>query len=401
MNDFPPRKYCERRGIAMRTAMLIMAALLGANVDALANEAIPRLKITSQNAPVTYPYTRNFGKLKVQLGGRCVESRDRLTGNLEQRFAYQWPGAHFSSAFKGNDVYFLVQDSGRLKVTIDGGAVATVDPRGLQEYHISGLKPGAHHIRLDDLSEHQDRPAHFWGFRTSPKGAVEPGAPPSRQIEFIGDSGIVGYGNTSGERKCTHEDVARTTDTSQSFASIVAAHYSADYQMNAISGRGIVRNYDGRPADTLPVAYPYALFSDDLDRYEGKNWHPQIIVISLGANDFSTPLHDGEKWKTREELHADYEETYVAFIKTLRARNLGNFFILVAIDELQDSEVESEIGKVINRLQAEGEHMIAFLRMAGLNLGGCDFHPDTGDHQKMSDELIAFIDQHSDIWLGH
>jgi hypothetical protein len=39
--------------------------------------------------------------------------------------------------------------------------------------------------------------------------------------------------------------------------------------------------------------------------------------------------------------------------------------------------------------------------MAGLNLGGCHFHPDTGDHQKMSNELIAFIDQHSDIWLGH
>jgi lysophospholipase L1-like esterase len=319
---------------------------------------------------------------------------------MKQRFAYQWPGAHFSSAFEGDDVSFLVQDSGRLKVTIDGVVVATVDPRGRQEYRISGLKPGIHHIRLDDLSEHQDRRAHFWGFRASLKAAAQPGAP-LRKIEFIGDSITVGYGDTSGKRECSLEEVARTTDTSQAFATLVAAHYGADYQMNAISGRGIVRNYDGSPADTLPAAYPYALFNDRLDRYEGKNWHPQIIVIGLGANDFSTPLHDGEKWKTREELQADYEETYVTFIKTLRARNPEAFFILLAFDVFQDREVESEIGKVINRLQEEGEHRIAFLRMAGLNLGGCNSHPDTGDHQKMSNELIAFIDQHSEIWLGH
>ena len=388
-------------GNKVRRTMLIATALLGVNVSAPADEAIPRLEITSQNAPITYPYTGNFGTLRVQAGGRCVESRDWLMGKMEQRFAYQWPGAHFSSAFEGNDVSFLVQDSGRLKVTIDGVVVATVDPRGRQEYHISGLKPGAHRIRLDDLSEHQDRRAHFWGFRASLKAAVQPGAPPSRQIEFIGDSITVGYGNTSGKQQCSLEEVARTTDTSRAFATVVAAHYGADYQMNAISGRGIVRNYDGSPGDTLPVAYPYALFNDDLDRYEGKNWYPQIIVIGLGANDFSKPLHDGEKWKTREELHADYEETYVTFIKTLRARNLDAFFILVAFNVLQDREVESEIGKVINRLRDEGEHQIAFLRMAGLNLGGCHFHPDTGDHQKMSNELIAFIDQHSDIWLGH
>ena len=385
----------------MRRTMLIATALLGASVGAAAEQAIPRLEITSRDAPVTYPYIGNFSTLKVQAAGRCLESPDRLMGELGRRLTYQWPGAHFNSAFEGNDVSFLVQDSGRLKVTIDGVVVATVDPRRRQEYHISGLSPGVHHIRLDDLSEHQDRRAHFWGFKAFSKAAVEPRAPPSRQIEFIGDSITVGYGNTSSKQQCSVEEVARTTDTSRSFATIVAAHYGADYQINAISGRGIVRNYDGSPGDTLPAAYPYALFNDKLDRYEAKNWHPQIIVIGLGANDFSTPLREGEKWKTREELHADYEETYVTFIKTLRARDPDAFFILVAFGVLQDREVEFEVGKVIKRLQDEGEHQIAFIRLGGLNLGGCHFHPDMGDHQKMSDELIAFIDHHSDFWLGH
>ena len=131
-------------GNKVRRTMLIATALLGANVGARAEEAIPHLEITSRNAPIAYSSTGDFGTLKVQAGGRCVES---LMGKMKQRFAYQWPGAHFSSAFEGNDVSFLVQDSGRLKVTIDGVVVGTVDPRGRQEYRISGLKPGAHRIR--------------------------------------------------------------------------------------------------------------------------------------------------------------------------------------------------------------------------------------------------------------
>src|SRR6185312_14756892 len=108
------------------------------------------------------------------------------------------------------------------------------------------------------------------------------------QIEFIGDSHTVGYGNTSRTRECTQDDVWKTTDNSQSFGPLIAGHYAADYQINAISGRGIVRNYNGTPGDTLPVAYPYVLF-DKKEEYSDPHWKPQIIVISLGTNDFSTP----------------------------------------------------------------------------------------------------------------
>ena len=38
--------------------------------------------------------------------------------------------------------------------------------------------------------------------------------------------------------------------------------------------------------------------------------------------------------------------------------------------------------------------------MNGLSFGGCDHHPTVADDKKVSDELIAFIDQHPDIWQG-
>src|SRR5207237_1246644 len=65
-----------------------------------------------------------------------------------------------------------------------------------------------------------------------------------RAIEFIGDSHTVGYGNTSPGRACTEDQVWATTDTSRGIAPLTAARYAADYQVNAISGRGVVRNYN-------------------------------------------------------------------------------------------------------------------------------------------------------------
>jgi hypothetical protein len=51
-------------------------------------------------------------------------------------------------------------------------------------------------------------------------------------------------------------------------------------------------------------------------------------------------------------------------------------------------------------IQAAGETRITFLPMNGLNFGGCDYHPDTNDDRKISDELIAWIDAHPGIWQG-
>ncbi len=327
-------------------------------------------------------------------GGRA------LSGQGKTGFQHQWPGTYWEEAFVGPEITAGFDDTvNKLHIYIDNQLVDTETKPGRGEVRLSGLGAGSHWIRVEKATESQAGSATFLGF------AQPPGAPPSpmpiarlNQIEFIGDSYTVGYGNTSGKRQCTEDEVWATTDTSQAFGPIVARHYGADYQINAISGRGIVRNYGGFIADPLPVAYPYILF-DRQAEYHDPNWHPQVIAIGLGTNDFSTPLHDGEKWKTRDELHADYEATYTTFLKSLRARNPNAFFILMAADQFQ-GEMPAEINKVIANLKAGGEQRIAFLPMTGLNFGGCNWHPDTGDDRTVAGELIAFIDHHPDLWRG-
>src|SRR5205085_1653153 len=118
---------------------------------------------------------------------------------------------------------------------------------------------------------------------------VLPVAARRRQIEFVGDSSMTGYGDRSQSRVCTGDGIRASTDTQQGYAALTAKHFDADYQINAYSGRGMVRNYGGvEPDKTLPQLYPYTLF-DKTGPYDDDAWQPRIIVVKLDA-DFATPL---------------------------------------------------------------------------------------------------------------
>ena len=340
--------------------------------------AAPRL------APVAQP-PANLQDVSAEIHGRVAGDQ------------YQWPGLYFEARFSGPRVYFKTGPGDViLKALVDGQSVGTLTKPAVGLYLIDDLKPGPHTVRIEALTESHAGPNEFRGFALQKPAHALPMARRERQIEFIGDSHTVGYGDTSKTRDCTNDEVWATTDNSQSFGVKVASHYDADYQINAISGRGIVRNYNGSAGDPMPVAYPFALLDHSVV-YEGAAWHPQIIIMALGTNDFSTPLNAGEKWMSREQLHADWEATYVKFIQALRARNPRAFIIVWATD-MAEHEIQMEARKVVTQLQAKGESRIAFIPIDSLAMDGCNWHPSLADHAAIAEKLIRFIDDRKNSW---
>jgi lysophospholipase L1-like esterase len=340
--------------------------------------------------PTVTPATEKAGTvLPVHIGGRVERAAEGYTR--------QWPGTYFEAAFYGPSALLKIGwGNVILRVSVDGAPVAKlVKPRsGL--YRVAGLANGRHTIRVDVASESQAARTVFGGFYAGAETRALPAPARTRQIEFIGDSHTVGYGNISTKRDCTQDEVWATTDSSQVMPALTARHYGADYQVNAISGRGIVRNYDGMAADTVPVAYPFTLF-DKATRYTDPAWRPRLFVIALGTNDFTTPLHPGEPWKTRDALHADYEQHYVDFVKRLRARDPHAHVVLWATD-MADGEIASEVGRVAARLKAEGQRDVVFVPVTGLAFTGCHAHPSTADDVQISAALSTYIDAHPEIW---
>ncbi|TMR20633.1 acetylxylan esterase [Nonomuraea turkmeniaca] len=315
----------------------------------------------------------------------------------EASVQYSWPGVSFEGRFRGTGVGIVLNDSDNdYDVEVDGTTVATLVTPGRTTYWVNGLTPGVHRVRLVKRTESPWATSAFGGFVAAPGGAILH-KPPARhrQIEFIGDSFTVGYGNRSGSRDCTNDQLHRTTDANLSFGALTARRLNADYQINAFSGLGMVRNYNGsNPQVDYRTYYDRALLAVDGDVWQNPGtWRPQLVVVGLGINDFSTAINPGEQW-TPDTLVAAYRTAYHAFLDKLRAQYGPRTTIVVSATYLSNTTVYAELAEqIVQERNDNGDNRIRYwyYSNAGLDYMGCHWHPSAHDHQIIADRLGDFI----------
>lgn len=308
---------------------------------------------------------------------------------------YSWPGVYFEARFRGTAVGAVLNDAAAdYDIQIDGTTVDTLVTPGQTTYWVKGLTNRAHTVRLVKRSESPWATSEFGGF-VAGRGAVLLGSPVARrhQIEFIGDSYTAGYGDMSDTRDCTSDQVNRTTNADLSFGALTARRLNADYQINAFSGRGMVRNYNGgEPGTSYRTYYDRALLAvpDDVWR-RPPNWHPQVVVVGLGFNDFSTAINPGEPW-TPETLATAYHDAYQAFLDKIRAQYGPRTYIVVSATYMYNTTVFSELAQqIVQQRNTAGDSRVRYWYYDGLDYLGCHYHPSLHDHQLIADKLTAFL----------
>ncbi len=324
-------------------------------------------------------------------------------------YVNQWPGVYFEASFTGKTVWLKFIDAANIfRLYIDNLKPITLSEPGKSEVKISGLGQKSHKLRLEKITESIDGYGEFDGFYTQNSTAAAAPNIRKKSIEFIGDSGMTGYGIHSSTRVCTKDEIRLRTDTQAAYPALIAKHYNADYQINAISGRGMVRNYDGfSPGEEMKGIYPFTFFNQS-SPYNNTNWKPQIIIINLGANDFSTPVKPTEKWKDTEALAADYLAQYSAFLSDIFARNPDANLIIAFQDYKNSSD------PVINSLPDAAEKLLVvstrnagfrsvkFIRVhdLGEDDAACDYHNSISDHKKIAAWWITYLDTHPELWVA-
>ncbi|MCX5366996.1 RICIN domain-containing protein [Streptomyces sp. NBC_00124] len=321
---------------------------------------------------------------QVHTAGRVKDA-----GNTVQ---FSWPGVYFEGRVSGTGVGIVLNDSAAdYDVQIDGTTVATLVTPGNTTHWINGLSNSTHTVRLVKRNDTPWDTSAFGGFVAAPGGAVlsKPAAR-NRQIEFIGDSLTVGYGNLSASRTCTSDQLERNTNSDVSYGALTARQLNADYQINGYSGLGMVRNYNGGRSDvTYRTFYDRALLNVSGDVWQNPGtWRPQVVVINLGTNDFSTALNPGEPW-TPESLAAGYRSAYGDFIQKLRTR-YGADTAIVAVGAGQYS---THVQQVVKARNDAGDSRVRYwlLDDSGLDFLGCDWHYSARDDRLIADRLTSFI----------
>ncbi|PSJ43242.1 SGNH/GDSL hydrolase family protein [Allosphingosinicella deserti] len=334
---------------------------------------VTALALLGATAPPASPAASPL-PLPLNVGGRVIKEAD---GSL----SFGWPGTYFEGRFRGRAVRVVFDaPAEHLRLFVDGALKRTFVKPGKVDLIVDNLGSGEHDVRLEKLTESQTGGGRFIGFYPAKGSITLPAKPRARQIEFIGDSYTVGYGNTSAKRACTADEIHDTTDTQQAFGPLVARHFDADYRINAYSGFGIVRNYNGSSPDlSLPILYPRLKPDDPAHETDDVGWNPWIIVINLGTNDFSTPVKAGERWADQDELKAAYRTRYLAFVRELGSRHKLARFILMGSDTFF-----AEIETIAAALRTEMPDRVQAIRFRGLDLAGCDWHPSIADDRLMA-----------------
>lgn len=237
-----------------------------------------------------------------------------------------WSGTGLTFGFTGSSASVAVASSwgtNSIEMIIDNGTPIVFDSiNGTSIDTPTALADGSHIVSIRKRSEAQLGSIYVGDVSTSGTLGNDT-APASRRIQLIGDSITVGYG-MDGTFPCVNS--AALEDAPNTYGALTAKNLSAEYDIIAWSGKGLVRNIvnPGYEDDVvMPQIWTRWGAADEDGTYTFPATDtPDIVVINLGTNDFSyvaTNISTGENYDARPPLNAtEYTEGLVSFAKTIQ-----------------------------------------------------------------------------------
>jgi lysophospholipase L1-like esterase len=343
-----------------------------------ASIALQQPSIDPDPLPVEIPPTNG----QVRYIGRFTDGKDGgpccswSASTVELRFAGTAINARLDE--KGtSDLYEVVVDGK------DMGPLALKNGPHLYRLYTATL-PGAHTVQLVKRTEPFCGITRFEGFQLSGNGRLLTlPARPHRRIEVVGDSISCGYGN---EGKNEHEHFTPATENAyQTYGAIASREVGAEYVCLAWSGRKMW------PDDTMPEIYDRTLPTETSSTWDFSHWKPDVVVITLGTNDFGRVAPDRKGWIAG----------YQAFVSRVRA-NYPHAAIYCATSPMMGGKEYSTHKEYLEQI-VQDEHrsgdknvrMLLFTTQDAANGLGSDWHPSVKTHEIMAATLVSAL--HNDL----
>jgi hypothetical protein len=304
---------------------------------------------------------------------------------------WNWSGSTIEARFSGPTLGIgLIDGKADYDIEIDGVIDTVIRTQAsVTRYDIrTDLSNTMHTVRIVQRSENHVSAAVFKGLYLDDNGTLG-AAPvqPSRKIEFIGNSDLVAYGVESASGNCTDAQLRKFTNTNRSYGALIARAFDAQSVILGWSGKGMVRNYSSpskRDSTNFTAYYGKTLGMLGVD-WDFSKWIPDLVVIELGWNDFSSSTSDESRYPDDTMYIGDYRKC----IAGIRSHYPDAAVLCVAthIRNLVDY-VKRVVAEENASLQHPGVYYAEYPLDESLELTGCNGHPSTND-QRIIAEVLA------------
>lgn len=304
---------------------------------------------------------------------------------LTESGAYKmgWPGSGFALTFDGTLLKATLSDDGEgiMDLSVNGEmSTLDLDP-GTNKYTlVDSPTKQTFDVTLTRRTEVYDT-GLFTIVSVQADGPIKAVSDPERKILFLGDSITAGFGLRGDTKDCVY--APETNAPLQSYASLTADQFEAEAQLIAISGRGVVHNWDANPAPVMPAQIDFAL-PDEGGEWDHSLFMPDVVVTTLGTNDWSV-INPGA-----ETFRLGYKE----MLTDLRHRFSNAKIVTVNGPLLADEKLQAVrdgIDWAMNELKDPDISTVDLgLSETGLKWS-CLYHPGRDSMKKMANQLGEHI----------
>lgn len=342
------------------------------------------------------------------------DARFQLTGRVdvttrkEPRFSA--PGVYVRAKVSATAISVMLDDQFMNKrnyydVLVDDRPPFKITPaRGKTVYPVvSGLPRGPHTVTVVKRTEAATGRGTFLGLQVDGE-LLDPDPRPTRRIELIGDSITAGAGIEAplNSPKCQEDGWGQPSNAATfAYGPVAARALGADYMLTAVSGIGLVRNYDWTyDTRTMPEVYELTFpeMKSGSPKWDFTRFVPDVVVVALGTNDFSPgdPEDGPRPFMTVDTFATAYE----AFVARLRALHPAAVLVLASSPMLSDGYPEGQpsatnqvaaIRRVVAARNAAGDANVHALEVTRQRGEGCGTHPSVAQQAATARELEAFL----------
>lgn len=321
---------------------------------------------------------------RIVYSGRTLASGDEVS--------FDWSGVYLKVRFTGKGLAVRCSDTkaNYFNIWVDKPMSETADmvirTHG-QDTTISlasGLGKGEHEVIMQKRTEGEQGTVTLHSFTAEAGSFLQASPLKERHIEFIGDSYTCGFGTENSIASDPFKP--ETENCNLTYAAIASRYFDADFTLVCHSGQGIERNYD-------EFAKGYTMvdrYSQTFDESKEHIWTkdnistvPDLVVVYLGANDFSTD---------RQPSLQAFSRRYKELLGKIRSF-YGEEVPVLCLAAKLDPAIFDYVKAACEASGISGLHF-ATMQTDAFNwdsdLGAC-YHPNYSGHRKMASIIIPYI----------